>query len=210
MKLTANPQVVAAILISLVSLSHATNAIAQDADKEPTGSHLAIEDPAKLSGDELNSVYEQLKERMASGYAISGKQEIRNYQRWQIFNSQPYLSATHGRRYINSYANRLGRDYGEVGEGESYPEGSIFAKDSITVTKEGKVFPGALFVMEKLKPGTSETTADWRYFMINPDGSMSGDTLGDDPEEVQYCHECHEGVADSDYVFFVPKKYRLK
>ena len=120
------------------------------------------------------------------------------------------MSGTHGQRFVNNYANATARNYGTLGQGEKLPEGSVLAKDSMTITDEDHVFPGALFVMEKLAAGASPGTADWRYLMIIPDGSLFGDTTGDGPERVRYCHACHASAADRDYTFFVPEHYRMQ
>lgn len=183
----------------------AVNAQAQ----ENPGVHLAIKNPAVMKTDEINAVYEQLKTRMASGYALAKLPVLKNYQSWRLYNSEPYLSATHGQRYVNNYANGLVTNYGKLKKGEGYPVGAVFAKDTITVTSTKKVFPGAIFVMEKLSPGTSPATRDWRYIMVLPDGSKFGDTMGDAPQEVEYCAACHIQKSREDYVFYVPKKYRV-
>ncbi len=180
-----------------------------NAQEEP-GAHLAIEDPAILKTDEINAVYDKLKERMAGGYALSKLPEIKNYQSWRLYNSEPYISATHGQRYVNNYANKLVTNYGRLKKDEGYPVGAVFAKDTITVTSERKTYPGAMFVMEKLAPGTNPDTADWRYIMVLPDGSMLGDTTGDEPEAVEYCHDCHIQKSQEDYVFYVPEEYLAK
>ena len=52
-------------------------------------------------------------------------------------------------------------------------------------------------------------TGDWRYAMIMPDGSYFGDSEGDDPDAVAFCHGCHTARADSDFLFFVPEKVRM-
>ena len=70
------------------------------------------------------------------------------------------------------------------------------------------MFPGALFVMEKLAGGASPQNADWRYVMIMPDGSLFGDSMGDGASEMTFCHECHKIEANRDYLYFVPQKYR--
>lgn len=169
--------------------------------------HIAIENPAELSKEEAFSIYKSLQRRMERGYAAAQLDLLMNYQAWPLFNDAPYVSATHGQRYVNSYANRMAHNYGTLAEGEKLPMGSVLAKDSVTVTDEGNVHPGALFVMEKLAEGTSPETADWRYIMVMPDGSLFGDTMGARSDAVGYCHECHEAVADRDYTFFVPDEY---
>ncbi|NKB51235.1 MAG: hypothetical protein GKR97_03250 [Rhizobiaceae bacterium] len=190
------------LFLSVTSLQ----AIAQE-DAETA--HIAVKNPADLSHQEANKIYDSLKAVLDERYSISNMQLISGYQNWKRYNSAPYLSATHGQRFVNNYANELGRDYGKLKNGQTYPPGTIFAKDTITVTSEGKTFPGAMFVMEKLEAGRNPKTADWRYVMVIPDGTVFGDTIGEEPELVDYCHTCHVGRASRDYVFYVPKDYRL-
>ncbi len=177
------------------------------AESNEEDAHLAIENPAELPKDEALRIYQSLQRRMARGYGAAQLDLLLNYQNWSLFNDAPYISATHGQRYVNSYANRMAHNYGTLKEGEKLPQGSVLAKDSVTVTDEGKIHPGALFVMEKLAEGAHPETADWRYIMVMPDGSLFGDTMGARSGAVAYCHECHEAVADRDYTFFVPEEY---
>ena len=179
-------------------------AAAQD---EGVDSHITLDNPAVLSKAAAEDLYEDLKTAMAAKYELSQLTEIENYQTWPRFNVAPYISATHGNRYVNSYANAAAVNYATLLPGDRLPAGSVLAKDSITVTDDGRVFPGALFGMEKLTEGASPETADWRYFMVIPDGSLFGDTSGDNPQLMTYCHDCHESVADRDYTFFVPETY---
>ncbi len=195
-------------IYSLFAIAFVLLAFNAEAQEVP-GAHLAIKNPAILEKSEINKVYDELKERMAGGYDLSKLPIIKNYQSWKQYNNQPYISATHGQRYVNNYANRLVTNYGKLKKGGAYPVGTVFAKDTITVTSQKKTYPGAIFIMEKLAKGKSPETADWRYVMVLPDGSMFGDTVGDQPEEVEYCHACHIQKSRQDYVFFVPKKYRI-
>lgn len=182
---------------------------AADTENAAQDAHIAIENPAKLSKDEARRHYRELTRRMARGYAAAQLDEIRNYQNWALYNDAPYISATHGQRYVNTYANRMAHNYGTLQEGELLPIGSVLAKDSMTVTDEGNVFPGALFVMQKLGSGTNPDTADWRYVMVMPDGSLFGDTMGSGANRVAYCHDCHAAMADRDYTFYIPEAYRI-
>ena len=91
------------------------------------------------------------------------------------------------------------------------PQGAILAKDSFAVTEIGDVFSGPLFVMEKMQPGFNPASADWRYTMIMPDGSLLGTTNGDGSARVKFCVTCHEVVrADRDHMFYVPKGLRVQ
>ena len=173
-------------------------------------SHLPIENPADPEPKEAQAIYEQLKGRIAEGYALSKLSIVEDYQSWTRYNAAPYVSATHGSRFVNNYANRAGAAYGTMKEGEKLPVGTVLAKDAITITDDGKQLPGALFVMEKLIAGSNPPTGDWRYVVVNPDGSFFGDTTGDEPQLVDYCHTCHLQVAERDYTFFVREDYRVK
>jgi len=199
------------ILISAIAalciVLSASTSLAQDGVGD---AHLPILNPAEPTPEEAQRIYDELKERMADGYALSKLDIVEDYQSWQRYNTVPYMSATHGSRFINNYANDKAKNYGRLKEGETFAAGTVFAKDAITITEDGKQFPGALFVMEKMPKGTNEPTADWRYIVVNPDGSFFGDTTGDEPQLVQYCHACHIQVADDDYVFYVPEDYRAK
>lgn len=170
--------------------------------------HIFLENPAENAEKEAGRIYRTLMGEMEISYEMSGITEIKDYQSWRAFNSLPYLSETHGRRYVNNYANKTGANYGNLAKGEHFKPGTVLAKDSLTLTDNGQFFPGALFIMEKLAEGANPKTADWRYIMVSPDGSVIGDTTGDEPANVDYCHDCHEVRADYDYVFFIPEEFR--
>ena len=168
--------------------------------------HLKIENPAELKPSEALSIYQSIAVELSRGYAASKDKVAKTYRKWRLFNSAPYRSATHGNRYVNNYANE--KSYGKPGA--VMPPGTVVAKDSFTVTADSAVFGGALFLMEKLTPGASPENADWRYVMIMPDGSILGDSTGENPDQVTFCHDCHKAKADEDYLFFLPEAYRAK
>lgn len=170
--------------------------------------HITIDNPGKLSEQDIRSVYQRLAEQMSKGYGLSEFDFARDYTTWRRYNRLPYLSATHGNRYVNNYASGITQGYGKLKPGDVFAPGTIMAKDSFTVTKQGKVFAGALFIMEKLKPGSSPNTADWRYVMVMPDGSLFGDSAGETAAQIAYCHDCHQQKADQDFVFFVPPAFQ--
>lgn len=175
---------------------------------DESGGHLKIEKPARISDAELTGIYQKLRDRMVGGYALSKYPAAMGYAKWPRYNTTPYLSETHGNRYINNYANNLSKGYGSLKKGDKLPVGSVLAKDSFTVTAERKVFPGALFVMEKLAADASPDTGNWRYIMVMPDGSLFGDSMGDGADQMTFCHDCHKIKANRDFVFFVPQAYR--
>lgn len=195
----------------IVSICLFSGFMASTADAQSNGhdAHIAIDNPAVLSKEEALRVYSELMDQMDKGYASSRLGIISDYQNWPKYNDAPFVSATHGERYVNSYANKIARAHGTLKDGEKLAAGSVLAKDSMTVTVENHIFPGALFVMEKLPEGGSPQTADWRYIMVMPDGSLFGDTTGYQSKAVVYCHDCHEAVASRDFTFYVPEDYRV-
>ncbi len=170
--------------------------------------HLKIENPKQLDAEKAEKIYQSIAGELTTFYAMSREPAAGTYRNWQRYNSAPYLSATHGNRYVNNYADAKAKGYESMKPGIKMPTGAVFAKDSFTVTAEGEVFGAALFIMEKLAPGASPETADWRYVEILPDGSYSGDTIGDNAADMAYCHACHKIKAKYDYLYYVPKNYR--
>lgn len=189
----------------IIVLALSVPAVAQT---EAPDAHVSLEDPLEMTPDEARKAYQALKERMAAGFGISDYPPAKDYQNWEVYNTAPYISATHGQRYVNNYANELGKDYGKLEPGGKYPQGTVFAKDSISAVDKDHIFPGAIFFMEKLAKGASPETADWRYVMVLPLGALYGDTKGDKARNVRYCHACHIQKADDDFVFFVPENWR--
>jgi hypothetical protein len=133
-----------------------------------------------------------------------------DYQGWERLNTAPYVSATHGSRYVNNYPGpEAAEAYGQFEEIGAMPAGGRIAKDSFTVSPDGRVAVGPLFSMEKMPEGFNPASADWRYAMIMPDGSLFGVTNGPGSQNVQFCAECHAIVADTqDSLYFMPEEYR--
>ena len=173
--------------------------------------HLTIDRPGLLSDAESIALYENIRKQMHAGYALARLPDIARFGEWRRYNSAPYVSATHGQRYVNNYANGIARNYGRYEESGPLPVGSILAKDSFTVIRGGDVFAGALFLMEKMPAGFNAASHDWRYTMIMPDGSFFGTTKGEGSERVGFCITCHEAVPEEHYqMFFVPEAYRVQ
>ena len=155
-------------------------------------------------------IYRRLKKQMAAAFALSGKSTVKRYQAWPRYNKTPYQSTQHGDRYLNNYVNKIGQAYGKFEQSGKMPVGSVLAKDSFTVLKNGQKLPGPIFIMEKMKTGFRPDFGNWRYSMILPDGSFVGETGGEGGENVEYCGVCHAGVpAAQDHMFYLPKKDRV-
>ena len=184
---------------------------AQSGDPLRPKRHFQIERPAQLTKTEAVTVYQNIGDDVARGYAVSGEHTALQYRKWRQFNDAPYKSKTHGNRYVNNFANPIAAEtYGDMRPHQTMPAGAILAKDSFTVTADGAVFAGALFVMEKLAKGTKPEDGDWRYVMIMPDGSYFGDSAGEGAHRVTFCDECHEKERLHDRLFFMPDEYRRR
>lgn len=173
--------------------------------------HFKVDRPADLSDSAALTVYLRILDEMSAGYRLSGDKGAASYRNWRRFNKTPYRSATHGERYVNNYANTVGRSYGRFEAVGEMPVGAMLAKDAFAMTSQGDVFLGPLFLMEKMPAGFNPASHDWRYSMIMPDGSVFGRTNGDGSAKVEFCITCHQTAGDeNDHLFFVPRKHRVE
>lgn len=170
--------------------------------------HFRISDPADLSATEAQHIYNGLREDLGRRYERSGDPTAAAYQTWRRFNTAPYRSLTHGRRYVSNYANDLARDYGAAEEAGDFPVGAIIAKDSFVMTGDGEIQPGPLFVMEKMPAGFNYVSGDWRYTLVTAAGEVAGRTLGPGAERVEFCIACHLAQEAQDHLYFVPPAFR--
>jgi hypothetical protein len=163
-----------------------------------------------LSAAQAKSAYACIRGNLKAGYEKSGNQWVKAYQSWTNYAAQPYVSDTHGGRYVNNYANARGSNYGLYENAGPAPEGTVLAKDSFAVKSSGKVTPGPLFLMEKMAAGFSAESGDWRYTLIMPNGKVIGETGGKNSGKVGFCAECHMAVEEQDSRFFLDENYRIK
>ncbi len=204
-----NPRIHLCLFLSLLAsvYSPALGSAQEEGDTKPVG-HIELADPANLTNDQAQEIYASVLPQIRKIFEDSDIGSARNYTRWKKYNSTPYISATHGARYVDNYANKIAADYGKLKKGETYPVGSILAKDSFSVTSDSQVYPGALFLMEKMTRGFNKPSGDWRYTMVLPDGSVFGMTNGENSENVEFCIGCHAAKASFDHIFFIPEDHR--
>lgn len=172
----------------------------------------APEAKSDLSAAEAQALFDCVSGTLYSGYQASGLPEAAAYRDWALASTAPFVSATHGSRFVNHYINAVGEaaylDY--LDGGFRMPVGSIAAKESFNVDRTGAVKPGPLFFMEKLARGASPETADWKYTLILPNGKVLGVTGTETGDKVGFCHDCHEAVADTqDALFYPVEAYRV-
>jgi len=164
----------------------------------------------KLNPCEAKKAYNCAQDAMKAAYDKAGLSGLGDYQDWEIFNTAPYQSATHGNRYVNNYVDAKGADaYGAFEDIDEMPAGAVLAKDSFSVSGNGKIGVGPLFLMEKMESGFNSQTDDWKYTMIQPSGEILGVTNGQGSQNVQFCADCHVAVAgNQDSLYFVPQEVR--
>jgi len=172
--------------------------------------HFRLRYPAELTPDEAAARYEIIRGALRRGYARSELPAASSYQRWRRYNRAPYLSSSHGNHYLNNYANDAARAYGKFEEAGVLPVGSVIAKDSFAVTQTGGILLGPLFIMKKMPAGFNYASGDWQYALVQPDGTLLGETNGRGSERVEYCIGCHLAVEDQDHLYFVPRDYRVR
>lgn len=189
--------------------SHRNGPMTPPEDLDNLRRHFRAPDGAELGEKDVERIYADLKGELARRYALADVKAVAGYQSWTRFNRVPYLSASHGNRYVNHYANVAAQAYGRYEEAGRMPVGAVIAKDTFTVGEDGTVHPGALLVMEKMPAGFNYVSGDWRYVAIMPDGSILGETRGEAAEAVRFCITCHLVKEEHDHLHFVPKEYRL-
>ena len=213
------------VLAISVALSATTPAIGQAknpcAAKKPEASnplnpcapgHIKAPDAAHgLNPKAAQKAYDSVKGEMAAAFSQTDDTSASKYLSWKRYNIAPYESTEHGDRYLNNYTNKKSQAYVKYEKSGIMPVGSVLAKDSFTVLKSGEIYPGPLFLMEKMQKGFKPEFGDWKYVMYLPDGSFIGETNGEGDENVEYCGACHARVGQSqDHMFFLPLNYRVK
>jgi hypothetical protein len=159
------------------------------------------------------AVYDCLMKDLRDAYAKSGDASAESYLDWRRYSKRPYVSATHGGRYVQNYANDTAKAYGSYEKAGEMPEGSVLAKDSFTVSKaSGRAKLGPLFLMEKMPEGWYAKTDDWRYTLIMPNGQVVGTTKGQGAGNVAFCIQCHKlgSGPKVDSVMFLPEDLRVR
>jgi hypothetical protein len=194
----------------IVGLGLAFVGLSLNAQERPQSpDHMMIADPASLSGERAEAVYQSIKDILRRQYMSSGDPVTAAFQSWRRPNREPYRSGVHGQRFVNHYANDLAQDYGDFKSGKPFPEGSIIVKDSFAVTETGEVMSGPMFLIEKKEKGFNPRSKDWLFMMIKPNGEIVGITKGAGDSKMQFCADCHSQAPDGqDQLYFMPESVR--
>ncbi len=162
-----------------------------------------------MTAAEAVAAYDCLEPTTTAAYGKSDNSRALEFRTYRIYSKQPYISGTHGNRFVMNYGNAAAKNYGAYENAGVFAAGSVLAKPSFSVKGNGKATLGPLFLMEKMEAGFSSASDDWRYTMVMPDGSMFGTTKGKGSAKVEFCVGCHMSVApEADSMMFLPADYR--
>jgi hypothetical protein len=158
--------------------------------------------------DEMQALYDCLKPLMLDAYAPGAHFASGQWGDWEHFSTRAYVSDTHGGRFVHNAANDLAAE--EYGSTRTSPHAHRLDPGQAELHRgaDGEASLGPLFLMEKMTRGWNADTADWRYAMVNADGSTFGVTGGQNSDGMMFCHECHAAGQDSDYMLFMPEAFR--
>jgi hypothetical protein len=125
---------------------------------------------------------------------------------------QSHLSISNPRQSLRpKLRQQLWKNYGSYENIGTFEQGALLAKDNLTIAGNGKMAAEPLFLMQKMSGEINKTSLDWKYSMIMPNGKVFGAPGGRTSAAMNYCYECHNGVApDQDAVMLLPEKFRVK
>lgn len=161
-----------------------------------SGSVEAACDPGKtadeMSHEDASKVYDCIAGDLHKAYMKDDKgwipaETVANYRNWTRAAKFPAAPGFHGNRFLITWVNQVGAaEYLQYkDEAVNIPAGTIIAKESFAITKDGKVRKGPLFFMEKTAAGKSPKSNDWYYYAVAPNGKpMAIDVY-------KACSECH-------------------
>jgi hypothetical protein len=172
---------------------------------------MVLADPADITGERAEVVYQAIRRTMIRHYMVSGDPVAGAYQHWQRFNTVPYRSGPHGKLFVNNYANDMAAAYGRYEKVGTLPSGSMVAKDSFVVTESGQVMTGPFFLMEKRDPDFNAASNDWLFMMVSASGTVAGITNGKNSAAVEFCADCHsKAPREQDNLFLMPDDVRRR
>lgn len=180
---------------------------------------------AEVTDADATALYECLKQRMQAqidtleaggeidgkSWVLSDRPEARDFLTYASVTRAPYKSGTHGGRYVVNLADAAAMpSYSQFEDGGPMPVGAILAKPSFIISDAGEAQLGPLFLMEKAGSDAFPETGDWIYTLVTPTGGMMGRTGGKNGGSMQFCADCHMGMAaETDSMTYLPEDYRV-
>lgn len=163
--------------------------------------------PDDFEQAEIDKLYECIKEDLYASYAKDGHEIGANLQSWKLTQTGIGPSfAGHGNRFLKTYANEIAFDeyikWRDEG-GFALPVGSVLAKASWKVNKEGKPQKGPLLIMTKVAAGEADEFGNWVYSGVSP-GSGKNFKVSQ-----KFCHDCHGAYEDQDALGYPAEEVRV-
>lgn len=193
--------IITAAGVACILISAGSAATAQDCAFDPEKDFLDYEQT------EVDALYACVSDQLAAGYAQEGDAIGSNYRTWGVTSTSPAAPGAHSNRFLLTFANDIAYDtYVQYGYGDDFvmPTGSVLAKESFSVTKEGAPRPGPLFIMTKAEAGGEASEfGDWIYSAVRPNGKPMGVQQG-------FCHGCHQAFADQDSMGYPDRDVRFE
>jgi hypothetical protein len=144
------------------------------------------------------NAYECLLPKMR--YKKSGHRLAESYGGWSRLDNGPFLSKIHGNRYVTVFANDRALTTSSAAPDAPIVSGVAMATPTFSLTEDGTLEPGPLFLLEKMPKGFNTKAGNWRYTIIGPEGDIIGVTKGQHDEEVDFCRECDRKSSDDIYL----------
>ncbi len=181
----------AAMLLSTTS-AHAEDCIAPSAD------------PFDLEEADVVTLYECMEAKMLAGYTKGEDPVAAVYREWAVTATRPAVAGPHGERLLLTFANDVAAEqYLKFEyEGVEMPVGSVLAKESVKLGKEGKARIGPLFIMTKVAAGEADETDNWVYSGVQPNGKPM-------KFKQAFCHDCHAAFSDQDALAYPLEEVRI-
>ena len=163
--------------------------------------------PDDFEQAEIDKLYECIKEDLYGAYAKAGHEIGANLRDWKVTQTGIGPSfAGHGNRFLKTYSNDIAYDeyikWRDEG-GFTLPVGSVLAKASWKVNKEGKPQKGPLLIMTKLAKGEANEFGNWLYSGVNGTGKNF-------KVSQKFCHDCHGVYEDQDSLGYPAEEVRIK
>lgn len=170
----------------LALFAASTPALAQDCSFD-------IEIPDFEQAD-IDRLYACVNDRLPEAYGKEGHEIGSVYRSWQPAATGPAAPGPHSNRFLFTYANEIAySDYVRYPYDDDFsmPVGSVLAKESWSLNKEGAPRLGPLFIMTKVAAGEADDFDNWVYSAVRTNGK---------PMEVSqsFCHDCHVAFEGQD------------
>ncbi|MEP3266408.1 MAG: cytochrome P460 family protein [Hyphomicrobiales bacterium] len=162
--------------------------------------------PDDFEQAEIDKLYECIQEDLYGAYAKAGHEIGANLRDWKVTQTGIGPSfAGHGNRFLKTYSNDIAYDeyikWRDEG-GFALPVGSVLAKASWKVSKEGKPQKGPLLIMTKLAKGEADEFGNWLYSGVNGTGKNF-------KVSQKFCHDCHGVYEDQDSLGYPAEEVRI-